>query len=407
MSIQKIAKNVKKSSLKLSEITEVQRSQALCAIAQELRKNKDHLIKENQKDLKRAGKLSQAMVDRLTLTEARIEAMAVSCEQIARAPQVVFLEVESYQRQDDLKIKRIRIPLGVIAMVFESRPNVVIEAMALAIKSANALILKGGKEASFTNSVLFRLAQRATSPFLPSQAFAMIETRSQVAQLLKLSNEIDLVIPRGRSALVEYVKKNATMPVIAHDKGLCHIFVDQDATHAKEIVLNAKTKRPGVCNALETLLIHRHYPLQKLRELIEALLDAGVTIYADPQAKKLFPKLKNATKKSYFTEYLDLKLSLKIVHDVQEAVQHIQIHGSHHTEAILSHNEKNISYFQTYLDASCIVVNASTRFNDGGELGLGAEIGISTQKLHAYGPMGARELTTTRFLVFGNDHIRK
>jgi len=411
MSVASLAKKVKAASLKLLKVSEDQRAQALRSLALELRKNSAALIKTNAKDLARAKKekLSSAIIDRLTLNEKRIEGMAKSCEEIASFAQVIGTTESSKERSDGLIIKKVRIPLGVIAMIFESRPNVVIEALALAIKSGNALILKGGKEASHSNKALFKLAISAIKNILPTDAFAILEKRSQVGELLKLKNEIDLVVPRGGSSLVNFVKAHATMPVIAHDKGLCHIFVDESASveSVLPIVMNAKTQRPGVCNAMETLLVHKNFSQNKLQEIIQCLLNAGVEIRADTKARKLNSKMKKASPKDFATEYLDLKMSLKIVDDVKEAVQHIQQYGSHHTEAILCENPNTISYFQNHLDASCIVVNASTRFNDGGELGLGAELGISTNKLHAYGPMGAKELTTTRFVLEGSGQIRK
>jgi glutamate-5-semialdehyde dehydrogenase len=274
-------------------------------------------------------------------------------------------------------------------MIFESRPNVVVDGAALAIKSGNAIILKGGKEAHHSNRVLADIIATATKDILPEGAVSLIETREDVAELLKLNQYIDLMVPRGGSALIDHVRKNATMPVVAHDKGLCHIYVHKDADTTKVIpvVINAKVSRPGVCNAVETLLIHKDYPEKD--KVVEALKKEHVEI-----------------REQFDTEFLDKIISLKVVSDENEAISHIQKYGSHHTEAILAKDPKVIEKFLNSLDASALMVNASTRFNDGGELGLGAELGISTSKLHAYGPMGAKEMTTTRFLVKGNGQIR-
>jgi len=302
--------------------------------------------------------------------------------------------VESHTRADGLLVQKQRIPLGVIGMIFESRPNVVVDGAALAIKSGNAIILKGGKEAQYSNRKLFEIIHHSTASVLPEGSISLIETREDVAEILKLDQYIDLMVPRGGSALIQYVKANATMPVVAHDKGLCHLYVHADCeVDAEAIVLNAKTQRPGVCNALETLILHEKFPHNE--KILNALKAAGV-------------ELKHpATDVDFATEWLDKKISIKMVSNHLEAIEHIKKYSSHHTEAILAKDPKVIEDFLNSLDASCIAINASTRFNDGGELGLGAELGISTSKLHAYGPMGASEMTTTRFIVTGNGHVRK
>jgi glutamate-5-semialdehyde dehydrogenase len=264
----------------------------------------------------------------------------------------------------------------------------------LAIKSGNAIILKGGKEAQHSNRKLFEIIHEATSSVLPEGSISLIETREDVAEMLKLDNYIDLMVPRGGSTLIQYVKQHATMPVVAHDKGLCHLYVHEDcAVDAAAIVVNAKVQRPGVCNALETLLLNEKYPHNDA--ILSALKNCGVEIKHP------------ATEEDYSTEWLDKKISLKYVKNSNEAIEHIKKYSSHHTEAILAQDQTVIEEFLNQLDASCIAINASTRFNDGGELGLGAELGISTSKLHAYGPMGASEMTTTRFIVTGQGHIRK
>lgn len=391
MTVTEIAQRAKQTALKLQSLSEDHRIKALHALGHALEKNSAKILDANVKDLADAkkNKLSSAMIDRLTLTEKSIHGLKQMCDSIAAQPRVVGQIIEEVTRPNGLRIQKQRIPIGVIGMIFESRPNVVIDGAALAIKSGNAIILKGGKEAQFSNRALMDVIEESVNNILPEGSVSLIETREDVAELLKLNQFIDLMVPRGGSALIDHVRKNATMPVVAHDKGLCHIYVhkDADVNRVIPIVLNAKVSRPGVCNAVETLLLHKDYPEKE--KVIEALKAEGVEI-----------------REEYDTEYLDKIISLKVVNDENEAISHIQKHGSHHTEAILAKDYKVIEMFLNSLDASAIVVNASTRFNDGGELGLGAELGISTSKLHAYGPMGAKEMTTTRFLVTGNGQIR-
>ena len=396
MSILEIAKRAKEASLKLQGLPEEMRLTALDAISKALLTHKDEIIFENKKDLEEARKnnLSPALIDRLTLGEKSIIALSLMCTDVANQEQVVGMIVETQKRNDGLLIQKQRIPIGVIGMIFESRPNVVVDGAALAIKSGNAIILKGGKEAQYSNRKLFEIIQAAIHAVLPEGSVQLVETREDVAELLKCDQYIDLMVPRGGSSLIQYVKAHAQMPVVAHDKGLCHLYVHSDcAVDAVNVVLNAKVQRPGVCNALETLILHQSYP--KNQEIITALKAAGVEV-KDP-----------ATVADYSTEWLDKKISLKYVNNHLEAIEHIKKYSSHHTEAILAQDPKVIEDFMNSLDASCIAINASTRFNDGGELGLGAELGISTSKLHAYGPMGAQEMTTTRFIVTGNGHVRK
>jgi glutamate-5-semialdehyde dehydrogenase len=391
MSILELAKKAKDASLKLQGLSEEMRLTALDAIAKTLAAHKNEILIENKKDLDEATKhnLGSALVQRLTLSEKDIVALSAMCLEVAGQKQVIGMITESHTRADGLLVQKQRIPIGVIGMIFESRPNVVVDGAALAIKSGNAIILKGGKEAQYSNRILFELIQKATASVLPEGSVSLIETREDVAEILKLDAYIDLMVPRGGNSLIKYVKANATMPVVAHDKGLCHMYVHSDcAVDAVKIVINAKTQKPSACNALETLILNESYP--KNKEIIQALKDAGVEILED-----------------YDTEWLDNKISIKMVKSYQEAIAHIKQYSSHHTEAVLAQDPKVIEEFMNSLDASCIAINASTRFNDGGELGLGAELGISTSKLHAYGPMGAQEMTTQRFIVTGNGHVRK
>lgn len=406
MNVIQIAQKAKAATTSLLSLTEEQRVEALKAMATLLVQNSQKILQANAQDLSeaRAQNLSRAMIDRLTLTEKSITALAEMCQSVAAQPQVVGTLVEEYTRPNGLQIQKQRIPIGVIGMIFESRPNVVVDGAALAIKSGNAIILKGGKEAHHSNRAIYEIIEEAVMGILPEGTVSLIETREDVAELLKLHQYIDLMVPRGGSALIEHVRKHATMPVVAHDKGLCHMYVHLDATNVIPVVLNAKVQRPGVCNALETLLLHEKYPL--IREVIEALIQNGVEIRGCEKTKKLIPHVISATPQDYDTEYLDKIISVKIVPNEDEAIEHIQKHTSHHTEAILTETPGVAEKFLNSLDASCLMVNASTRFNDGGELGLGAELGISTSKLHAYGAMGAKEMTTTRFLVRGSGQIR-
>lgn len=391
MSILEMAKKAKDASLKLQGFSEIMRLTALESISKALTANKESILIENKKDLDEAKKsnLGSALVERLTLTEKNITDLSKMCLEVAAQKQVVGMIIDTQTRADGLVIQKQRIPLGVIGMIFESRPNVVVDGAALAIKSGNAIILKGGKEAQYSNRKLYDVLNTAISSVLPEGSVNLIETREDVAEILKLDQYIDLMVPRGGSSLIQYVRANATMPVVAHDKGLCHIYVHSDcAVDATAIVLNAKVQRPSACNAAETIIMHENYPHND--QIVKALKDAGVTIMGD-----------------FNTEWLDKKVNLKYVKNHHEAIAHIQKYGSHHTESVLAQDPKVIEEFMNELDASCIVINATTRFNDGGELGLGAELGISTSKLHAYGPMGAQEMTTTRFIVTGQGHVRK
>lgn len=408
MSVLEMARKAKEASLTLQSLPEEQRLMALESIASALISHKEKILSENKKDLKEAqdNQLNSSLIDRLVLNEDTLLSLSQMCRNVAEQEQVVGTIVKEYTRPNGLLIQKQTIPLGVIGMIFESRPNVVVDGAALAIKSGNAIILKGGKEAKFSNRILFEIIAEAVQRILPEGSISLIESREEVSDILKLHDYIDLMVPRGGSAMVEFVKKNATMPVVAHDKGLCHLYVHHDADKDLiiPVILNAKTQRTGVCNALESLLLHEDY--KGNANIIASLIDSGVQVRGCEKSQKLHPKVIEATDKDYDTEYLDKIISLKIVSHPMEAVVHIQQHSSHHTEAILARDPSVIEMFLNHLDASALMVNTSTRFNDGGELGLGAELGISTSKLHAYGPMGAKEMTTTRFLVFGNGQTR-
>jgi glutamate-5-semialdehyde dehydrogenase len=411
MDILQMAKNAKAASVKLLSSKAKDRNGAILAIAQNLLDKKAEILAANAKDidLAKQQKTSAALIDRLLLDEKRLLALIESVKSIAAQDEVVFQTLSETKRKDGLIIQKQSIPLGVIGMIFESRPNVIIDAATLAIKSANAVLLKGGKEAQHSNQILSDIVREAITLFIPRDTVQLITSKEQIADMLELRDYIDLVIPRGGEGLIDYVYKNSKIPVIAHFKGLCHIYIDESAnlTQAIEICLNAKVQRPGVCNAMETLLLHEKLPTSFYQKLFQVLNDNHVEIRADEITHKILPETKLASPADWDTEYLDKILSVKTVRNIDEAISHIQKHGTHHTEAILSTTTSNIEKFLNSIDASCITVNASTRFNDGGELGLGAEIGISTSKIHAYGPMGAKELCTARFVIVGEGHIRK
>lgn len=389
------------------------RRRALLAMAAALITNSRKILAANAKDLHAARRdgLSPAMINRLELTKKSVQDMARAVRAIAGQPDVVGEVVESYARPNGLRVRRVRVPIGVIAMIFESRPNVVVDCAALAIKSGNAILLKGGSEARHSNTVLGDIVRSGIASDLPKDTVTVLpsESRKSVQELLRLPELVDLVIPRGGEGLVRYVVANARMPVMAHYKGVCHVYIHEDANPAEalRICLNAKVQRPGVCNAVETVLVHRKTASAFLKKLVPAYLAAGVEIRGCPRTRKIGGNaIRTATPRDWDTEYLDEIISIRVVDSLKSAIAHIQRHGTRHTEAICARDTAAIQKFISGIDASCIMVNASTRFNDGGELGLGAEMGISTSKIHAYGPMGARELTTTRFVVKGKGQVR-
>ncbi|NRA68456.1 MAG: glutamate-5-semialdehyde dehydrogenase [Pseudobacteriovorax sp.] len=410
--VSEAARAAKKATRKLREASSEVRFKALDAVADILRDNVGTIIEENQKDLENAHrqKLSSAMKDRLELNEKRIADMIAGVASIRDQEDIVGSVDSQQQRADGLSIVRQRIPIGVIGMIFESRPNVVVDCAALAIRSGNAILLKGGKEARYSNHCLGQLIRQAMTAFLPKESVVVLEStdRGAAVALMHQTGLIDLLIPRGGENLIRFVADNAKVPFVAHDKGLCHIFVDRDANleTAMSIVNNAKAQRPGVCNALETLLVDQVIARDFLQLLLPTLEASAVEVRGCARCQEMFPNISLASDDDWDAEYLDLILSIKVVDDIAAAIDHIENHGSQHTEGICSENPETIKRFKNAVDASCITVNASTRFNDGGELGLGAEIGISTSKLHAYGPMGARELTTIRYVLAGSGHIR-
>ncbi len=391
------------------------RNAALVACAAAIRAARRDLQQANEKDLARAGEfgLSAAMVDRLRLTDKVVEGMAVALEQIAAQVDPVGSSIAAYNRPNGLRIEKRRVPIGVIAIIFESRPNVTADAAALCIKSGNACILRGGKEAMHSNlAIAAAIRQGLAAAGLPQAAVTIIDNpdRDLVTAMCKAEGLIDLIIPRGGESLIRAVAQAATIPVIKHYTGNCHVYVHADADEAiaRKIVLNAKCQKPGVCNAMETLLVHAKLAARDglLAKMLGDLAKAGVEIRGDDRVRAALPAAKAATEADWGAEYLDLILAVKVVDSLEEAVEHINRYGSKHTDAIVTADLAAAQTFVTAVDSASVMVNASTRFADGGEYGLGAEVGISTDKLHARGPMGAEDLTTYKWIVTGNGHVR-
>ena len=400
----------------LANLNSGQKNQALEHMAQALIKRTGNILKENKKDLEQAEKAGhpRAFLERLSLTEGTLEEMARGLQEVARLADPVGEVTGMWLRPNGLQVGRMRIPLGVIGFIYESRPNVTVDAAGLCLKSGNAVILKGGSEAIRSNLILTKILQEVLHrEGIPQGAVQAIPTtdREATAELLKLEEYIDLVIPRGGEGLIRAVTAQARMPVLKHYKGVCHVFVDKgaDMSMAYQICLNAKVQRPGVCNAMETLLVHKDMAKTFLPGMVQRFRKAGVEIRGCPQTLKIIGKgkgIREAGEEDWQAEYLDLILAVRVVGDFQEAVNHIHRYGSRHTEAIITQDYDRAREFLKSVDASVVLVNASTRFNDGNQLGLGAEIGISTSKLHAFGPMGLTELTTTKFIVFGQGQVR-
>jgi glutamate-5-semialdehyde dehydrogenase len=355
--------------------------------------------------------LSDAMIDRLTVSDATIKSMANGLREVARLNDPVGSITKAWKRPNGLEVSRIRIPLGVIGIIYESRPNVTIDAAGLCLKAGNAVILRGGSEALHSNQALAGIIGEVLNESgLPGKAVQVIPVRDREAVNFLLNQEeyIDLIIPRGGEGLIRFVVEHSRIPVLKHYKGVCHVYVDEgaDMSMAEEICFNAKVQRPGVCNAMETMLVHRSIAPKFLPKIAERYVRSGVEIRGCPETCQVLPDAQKAEEADWPAEYLELVLAVKVVGDMDRAISHIANYGSSHTEAIVTRSYERAKRFVREVDSSVVLVNASTRFNDGGELGLGAEIGISTSKLHAFGPMGVEELTTTKFAVFGNGQIR-
>jgi glutamate-5-semialdehyde dehydrogenase len=413
LEVKEMAKKAKKASYQLARLSTDKKNKALGEMADDLERNRNLLIGENQKDLGAGERahLSSAMIDRLRLTQAVIQGMAEGLREVARLPDPVGEVVKMWRRPNGLMVGKMRIPIGVIGIIYESRPNVTADAAGLCLKSGNSVILRGGSEAFHSNQAIGHILQKALTKIgLPEEAVQIFPRteREAIQEMLQLENEIDLIIPRGGEELIRFVMDHSKIPVIKHYKGVCHIFVDEsaDLEMTTRICLNAKVQRPGVCNAMETLLVHEKVAGQFLPKIAGALRKEGVELRGCPETRKILSNIKEAKEEDWYQEYLDLILSIRVVKGIEEAMQHIATYGSLHTEAILTTDYQNAQSFLREVHSSCVLVNASTRFNDGFELGLGGEIGISTSKLHAFGPMALEELTITKFIVYGEGQIR-
>lgn len=409
-----IARRAKIASQELGNLSSIIKNKALLKMAKAIEINEEKIIEENSKDVKLARKkgLSTALIDRLALNEKRIEQMSESLKDVASIEDPIGRIKEIRKRPNGLQIGKVVVPLGVIGIIYEARPNVTIDAAALCLKAGNATILRGGSEAICSNIILADLLKKAAEESgLPPESIQLIKItdRRAVIEILKLDRYIDVIIPRGGEELIQVVAENSTIPVIKHYKGICHTYVDQEADlkMAEEVCFNAKVQRPGVCNAMETLLVNEKIAAEFLPGMIKRLQEeAAVEVRGDEKTCQVVPGIKKASEEDWQTEYLDLILSIKVVEGIEEAINHINNYGSHHSDAIITNNYSKSRTFLQKVDSAAVYVNASTRFTDGAEFGLGAEIGISTQKLHARGPMGVNELTSTKFIIWGDGQIR-
>ena len=410
----KIADDSRKASFELSTADSKLKNDALLLISEKIINQKNYIQSENKIDVDNAREkgLSGALVDRLVLNEKRINSMVEGLREITNLNDPVGEVTKMWKRPNGLSVGQMRIPLGVIAIIYESRPNVTADAAGLCLKAGNSVILRGGSEAFNSNQAIGSIISDALKEVgLPEKAVQIVPVtdRNAILEMLKLEEFIDLVIPRGGEGLIRFVVENSMIPVLKHYKGICHVYIDEsaDIELATSIAVNSKTQRPGVCNAMETLLVNKKTAKKFLPVLEKELNDLGVTIKSCKNTKKILPDTVPAKEEDFYEEYLDLILNIKIVDDLDEAIKHIEKYGSMHTESIVTKSYDNAQYFIKRVNSSAVMVNASTRFNDGFELGLGAEIGISTSKLHAFGPMGLEELTSKKFIVYGDGQIKE
>jgi len=410
----RIAKNAKSASCFLAVLSSDTKNKVLTDMARALISKKNAIIKANKRDVSLAKQkgLSCAFIERLILDEKRIKGMSDSLLELTKLNDPVAEVIKAWLRPNGLWIHKVRVPIGVIAVIYESRPNVTSDCIGLCFKSGNSVILRGGSEALNSNLSIYQTLDTILKKYkIPEGAVNLVATkdRKAVDVLLKLNKYIDLVMPRGGEQLIEKVTRVSRIPVIKHYKGICHVYVDEwaDLNMAQKICFNAKVQRPGVCNAMESMLVHRDAAIRFLPGMLNKFKQGGVQIRGCSLTQKIVKGIKLATEKDYRTEYLDLILSVKVVNDLAEAIRHINFFGSHHSDSIVTDNYKHALTFVRQVDSACVYVNASTRFTDGYQFGLGAEIGISTDKLHARGPMSLEELTTYKYIVFGNGQIRE
>ena len=406
--------NARSASRELATINTIIKNKALKCIAEEIEANRDLIKKENEKDLENGKQkgLSKAFIDRLALTDSRIDGMIKVLDDVAGLKDPVGEIFNMNTLPNGLKVGQLRVPIGVIGIVFESRPNVCVEVAALTIKSGNAVILRGGSDAIHSNICITSIIKKGMKKAgLPDSAVEVIENtrRESVLQLVRMKEYVDLIIPRGGLQLIRFVEKNSLIPVIRHDLGICHTYVDEYANiqMALNICYNAKVQRPGVCNAMETLLVHKAVAEKFLPEMKKRYDKAGVELRGCNPTRTILTGIKEATEEDWSAEYLDLILSVKIVDSTDEAIKHINTYGSGHSDGIVTDSYSNGMKFISEVDSAACFINASTRFNDGNEFGLGAEMGISNQKLHVRGPMGLKDLTAPKYIIFGNGQIRE
>lgn len=413
MKPEKLAEAAKKASATLAHASTDEKNRVLDALAEAIERNQEYLYEENLKDVKAAEKagLTRSLVDRLRIDDKLIREMQCSLRDVIALPDPVGEIVKVWKRPNGLLAGKMRIPIGVILIIYESRPNVTVEAFSLCLKSGNCVILKGGSEAYHSNMALYRLivdTLKGSEISAGSVQFVESANRESIYKLLQLDEKIDLVIPRGGEELIRNIVERSRIPVLKHYKGVCHIFVDDtaDQVMAVDVTVNAKVQKPATCNAVETLLVHEKIAKAFLPEAAGELRRRGVTLRGCPKTRAVINDIDKATQDDWYTEYLDSTLAIKVVSDMGEAIDHIRTYGSNHTDAIITSNYERAWKFLREVNSSLVLVNASTRFNDGFQLGLGAEMGISTTKLHAFGPMGLEELTVTKFIAFGNGQLR-
>ena len=413
MTLENIGKKAKAASYEMIRLSQDLKNNCLAAAADALLAHEEEILTANLEDISRAREngMTESLIDRLTLTPARIASMADGLRQLIALPDPVGEIIRSTVRPNGLEICQKRVPLGVIGIIYESRPNVTADAFGLCFKSGNAVILRGGSDAITSNTAISAVLRQAVKEAGgPEDALQLLTDTSREAagQMMRLNQYIDVLIPRGGAGLISAVVNNSTVPVIETGTGNCHVFVDEsaDLDMAVKIIVNAKTQRTGVCNAGESLVIHKNIAEKALPVICNALKEKGCEIRADEESRRIVPDLLPATEEDWGTEYLDLIISVRIVSSVNEAIDHINRYNTGHSETIVTENYSNARLFMDAVDAAAVYVNASTRFTDGGEFGFGAEIGISTQKLHARGPMGLRELTTGKYVVYGSGQIR-
>ncbi|MBE5939830.1 MAG: glutamate-5-semialdehyde dehydrogenase [Lachnospiraceae bacterium] len=413
----KLGENAKKASFSLGKLSTNEKNEALLAVADALVAHSDEIITANKADMKngKANNMSQGILDRLMLDEKRIADMADGLRQVAGLEDPIGEVLSMSKRPNGMIIGKRRVPIGVIGIIYEARPNVTSDAFALCFKTSNATILKGGSDAINSNRAIVKVIREVLKELdITEDAVSFIDStdREDTKEFMKLNKYVDLLIPRGSASLIKATVENSTIPVIETGTGNCHIYVDEyaDIDKAVKIIINAKTQRIGVCNACESLVIHKKIMNKAFPVILNALLDKDVEVRGDKQAVKAAyyagVKIKEATEEDFYTEYLDYIISVKIVESIDEAIMHINEHNTKHSEAIISENYTNVQKFLDEIDAACVYANASTRFTDGNEFGFGAEIGISTQKIHARGPMGLKELTSQKYIIYGDGQIR-